>query len=206
MPLFGQKRNALVDDAQVHQGDVDQARLRLEEREHDGGDDGPGEEVRQIQDGLGDLLVAVKAQLVEQQRQDDGHGEADDQVEKVEDQRVPQRGVEALILEDLLKRLKAHPRAAVKALGRLVIHERDAHARIRRILEDDDKRDGNHQQRVELPVVFQIHLQLPCAQIPPPDALLSHKASSYPSNKVHKIPSSFYVKFIIDPQKRAFLQ
>ena len=161
MPLLCQEGNALVDGAHVSEQDIDQAGLGLEQVQGHTGDDNPGQEVGQVQDGLGDLLVALEAQLVEQQGQDDGHREAHQQIQEVEGQGVLQRADEVLVAEDLLEGLEADPLAPSIALGGLVIHKGDSQARIGGVLEDDNKHNRHQQHQVELPVIVQIDAEEP---------------------------------------------
>src|SRR5699024_7982357 len=67
------------------------------------GDDNHRDEVGQVGDGLNDLLELGAADLVEQQREDQGQREADDQVLKVQQQGVAERTPEVLVRDELVE-------------------------------------------------------------------------------------------------------
>ena len=81
----------------------DRAGGRRKQLDEQTGQGDPGDEVGQVGKGLHHFLVAFMAQLVEQQRQDDGHREADDQVHRAQDQGVPEGVPEDRILKDVLE-------------------------------------------------------------------------------------------------------
>ena len=112
--------------------------------------------MRQVQHRLGQLLVPREAELIQQKGQDDRYREADQQVQEVEHQAVLQRPEEVPVLENLLKNLETDVFASLKALGRLVVHEGYAQARVGSVFKQENENNRNQDHEIHLPVVLEI--------------------------------------------------
>ena len=135
---------------------IDNAGICGEHRVGRGADDDPGQEVRQIQQRLGDALEPLDADLVEQQRQNDRHREAEQKIQYVQQQRVGNSLAEIAVLKDLFKNLQPDKFAACVALANLVVQKSDRQARVSKVLEYDDERHRQQHQCVQLPVTLEV--------------------------------------------------
>ena len=111
--------------------------------------------MRDVNDGLHQALVFEIANLVEQQRQQDGRREAENHAVNVEQQRVAEHPEEHRRAEQALKILQAHPFAAPDAQVHLIVLEGDLHAIERRIFENDEEQNCRHQQQIQIPVAVE---------------------------------------------------
>ena len=126
---------------------------RREEHLHNADQDNVRKEVRCVRDSLNSLSCLVAANLVEQQREDQGQREADDQVLKVQQQGVAERTPEVLVRDELVEVPQAAPFITEDAAARAVAAEGDDVARHRDVAENDVVDDGDEQHRVILPVL-----------------------------------------------------
>ena len=135
---------------------VDNAGVRGEHCVGRGADDDPGQEVRQIQQCLGNTLEPPDADLVEQQRQNDWHREAEQKIQHIQQQRVGNSLTEIAVLKDLFKNLQPDKFTACIALADLVVQKSDRQACVSKVLEHDDECHGQQHQCVQLPVTLEV--------------------------------------------------
>ena len=81
--------------------------------------------MRQIRDRLNDLLAALIAHLIEQNREDDRKRESEHEVQSADHQRIAQKAIEIEVSEELLEVIESYKLAAQNALDRLILLERD---------------------------------------------------------------------------------
>ena len=108
--------------------------------------------MRQVQKRLRYALDGAASDLVEHDRQDDGHREAHQQVHKVQQQRVSQRDGEIAHIDDEFEVIKPHPGAARDAFEQIVLLKGDDDADHRLVAEDEVIGDREHQHQVQAPV------------------------------------------------------
>ena len=112
-----------------------------------------------VSDGLNCLFKPGKRQLVEDQREDDGGREAHQQIQQIQLDGVSQSQAEVLAAESLDEILEAvvlgqghFPDAHVQ----LILLESDLDVNHRGILKYQQVQQRKHQQRVQLPIPFDI--------------------------------------------------
>ena len=118
--------------------------------QHDGGD-----EVGNVGDRLHDLLVALGVDGVEQKREQDGKGHAEDHRQDGDPQGVHQHAGKDIRAEEPLKMTQANPRAAEETLVIFEVFERELNAYHRRVFEGDNVGQRNKQKQIQLPVALQ---------------------------------------------------
>ena len=121
---------------------------------HDAADHHPGDEVRQVADGLERLLPGDLAYLVQEQGEDDRPREADRDLQEADADRVPQHLVELLGVEQALEVGEPDPGAAEQAAGDGVLLEGDddpGHRDVAKQHEYDQRRE-QQQQVLAMPV------------------------------------------------------
>ena len=102
---------------------------RCEELIHHAADYGPGNKVRQVDDGLHSFFKERMVDLIQEQSQDDGKREADHQSQDVQDHRISYGTPEGIRLRHPLEKLQPHPGAVPDPLKYVVVLKRDHHAR-----------------------------------------------------------------------------
>ena len=112
--------------------------------------------MRQIKQRLGDALEPLDADFIEQQRQNNRHREAEQQIQHVEQQGVDNSLGEVAVLENLLEDFQPYKLAAGVALADFVIQKGNRQAGVGKILENDDKQHGQQHQSVKLPVALEV--------------------------------------------------
>ena len=112
-----------------------------------------GDEVRQVGDRLGDLAKAAAGHGVHDQRQQNRHREAGQQVIEAQDQRVAHERGKVVAVEEVVEPLHAHPLAARDAVGKVEIAEGDLHAVHRPVMKDEDIQEGGENHQVERAVI-----------------------------------------------------
>src|SRR5699024_8885624 len=129
---------------------VDQAGVRVEEREEHPDHHHRGHEVRRIGEGLREPLEEPAAQLVESEREDDRQREEHHLID-AEREGVAQQPPEIERAEEPLEVLESRPRAAGDPAGGDEVLERDLHAVHRHIVEDQEEDQRRGGQQVQLP-------------------------------------------------------
>ena len=105
----------------------------------------------QISDGLGDLLELQRADLIEQQRQNDREGELQNALDKADVQRVLDQTPAIVALEEHLEVLPADPRASPDTLAEGVILKSQHVARDGNVADQDVVHDCGQQHQVQRP-------------------------------------------------------
>ena len=112
MDAVRQERNGFIDPAPFEQCGVDDAGGGGEDRQRHTADDDPGQEMRQVQQRLRNLLEANGLELVEHDGQHDGHRETGDQPHEIQNQGVAQGHGKVRHAHDETEIFKADPFAA----------------------------------------------------------------------------------------------
>ena len=146
---FGEERHGA--QAQQVQQMIDDAALAEEYIEHADQNDG-GDEVGRVGDHLRHLAQLVGDAVIEQQRQENRKGERGDDLIDAQHDGVGQQILEHIGMEELVKVLHAHPRAAPDALGRLEVAEGNLHAVHWPIVEDQQIDQRRQEEQVQHPV------------------------------------------------------
>ena len=139
---------------------VHHAAVGREERAHQGDNDDPGDEVRQVADRLDHALVLRQVQLVEQQGQNNRRREAERQLQKADTQRVLDRDPELRRIDELVEVLHAGPRASEDAQIELIVLEGQHNAAHGRIAENNQPDKARQNEQIQHPVAFDLHPQL----------------------------------------------
>ena len=148
MVQLGEEGNAAVDPSPFHHQYINDTGSGFKKLVGDGADDDPGKEMGKVKHGLCDLFKTGKTEFIQ-------HRETDGQVQDIEDDGVFQRPKEILIPENLCEGFQPDPFAAVITLGRLIVVENHAQTRIGTVIEQNDQRDRNQQQQIQMPVPLQ---------------------------------------------------
>ena len=92
-------------------------------------------------------LKSFAGDAVHHQRQDDGHGEARQQIVEIQDQRIADDVFKVVGFKKVTEPFETYPRAASDAVGKVEIAECDLDAVHRHIAEDNDvnERRKDHQ-------------------------------------------------------------
>lgn len=133
----------LVDDADVGGQD---------EKGHARHDD-PGQEVRQVNDGLVEALEGAVPHLVQHEGEQDGQREHEDEPEDVDGERVAEHDVEVAVGEQVGKMLEAHPLAAREARIGIVVLEREQQTPQRGELEQNKKQYARQREHIHRPML-----------------------------------------------------
>ena len=107
--------------------------------------------MRQVQHGLCDALELRERQLVEQQRHQDGHRRADNEVKQVQDDGVLQGIDKVLIVECLDEPFPAavfRPIQQPRRFQNVVLLERQQNVGHGNVAEDDKERQRHEQQQI----------------------------------------------------------
>ena len=115
--------------------------------------------MRQVQHGLRDTLELRERQLVEQQRHQDGHRRADNEVQQVQDDCVLQRIDKVLIVECLDEPFPAavfRPIQQPRRFQNVVLLERQQNIGHGNVAEDDEERQRYEQQQIQCAVSLQV--------------------------------------------------
>jgi len=114
--------------------------------------------VRQVGDGLRHALKAFAGDAVHHQRQDDGHGEARQEIVEIQDQRIADDVFKVVGFKKVTEPFETYPRAASDAVGKVEIAEGNLHAVHGPVVEDRNIEEGGQDHQVQGPV---LHGQLP---------------------------------------------
>ena len=109
------------------------------------GDDNPREEMRHVSGSLSEALEPFEGQLVEEQRQDNPGGKADQQVKQVQHDGVTQRIEEVAVgksLDEILKASVIRPWHLPNVLDEAELFERDLDISHRYIAKNHEISDG----------------------------------------------------------------
>ena len=121
------------------------------ELDHQGAQERPRQEVREVEDRLNRALVPLRAELVQQDRQDDRRREPDEGGEHREADRVEHRPNERIGCQEHLVEVleeRGRPRASQDSLIDVEILEGESHPVDRQVVEDEQvDRAGDEQQQ-----------------------------------------------------------
>ena len=104
-------------------------------------------------DGLDQALITLAAQLIENQRQDDGEREAQYDAHQADFEGVPHDQLEFGQGEHPREMLQAHPRAAPDTKHRLVILKGNLNAIHGHIAEHKHQHHRRHQKQIQFPAL-----------------------------------------------------
>ena len=140
--------------------------------------------MRHVADRLRAALEEAIAQLVEQQRKDDGGRKAESQLQETDLQRVLERIQRHRIAEEFLEMLQPHERAAPNAAHDLEILEGHGQTIHRAVVEDQDEQEAGEQHQEQgsrgedaLPERFTLDLRHSDRSCPQGDAGHGHTSS-----------------------------
>ena len=149
--IGGRAAESLYDG--VHPAAVDREHAAHQANQHNHRD-----KVRQVGDGLRHALKAFAGDAVHHQRQDDGHGEARQQIVEIQDQRIADDVFKVVGFKKVTEPFETYPRAASDAVGKVEIAEGNLHAVHGPVVEDRNIEEGGQDHQVQGPV---LHGQLP---------------------------------------------
>ena len=144
---LGKKGDALIDNAQMEQRLVKNARAGKQALHH-AHHDHRGKKIGHVGNRLHHALEAGIAQFIENQRQQDGRGERPQNVIRAQQKRVANQPPAIWIAEKALKMLEAHHRRAKIAPEGVVILKRRDQTIHGKILEHDQKRQPRKNHHV----------------------------------------------------------
>ena len=140
--LSAQRDDQVIDDA-VGGGEQDV---------QDAGQNHRGDEVRDIDGGLGELLQALPADVVDHNGQEDRNREGEEKAQHIEQEGIPDQASEVVGLEEcneVLEAVHRGPGTADNAADSLVILEGDLDTVHRKIVEDDQVDQSRKNQKIE---------------------------------------------------------
>ncbi|MNV44393.1 hypothetical protein D3C71_1361510 [compost metagenome] len=113
--------------------------------------------MRNVQNGLRQTLEPVDIQFIEHDGEDQRGRKGNQQIQKVQHQRIAQCFEELLIVKYFTESVQADPLAAGNALEEVEILECNLHAVHRAVFEDEEINQRKQQHGIQTPVSFVVN-------------------------------------------------